>query len=113
MTFVDKENDFHIVLKDKYNEPVVLSKERCLRTERFKLVFTPGEDGQVHRLYDVVVDPHCQTDVQREHPEMYRRLKWHLWQWILHHKEASIAEIEGGPLPDDFRVPDEYVNIEW
>jgi arylsulfatase A-like enzyme len=113
MTFVDKENEYHIVLKDKFNEPVNLSKERCLRTEDFKLVFTPGEDGPVHRLYDVKVDPHCQEDVQREHPEMYRRMKWHLWQWILHQKEATISEIEGGPVPADFRVPDEYTKIDW
>lgn len=113
MTFVDKSNDFHIVLKEKFNQPVILSKERCLRTEDFKLVFTPGEDGPIHRLYDVNVDPHCQKDVQREHPEMYLRMKWHLWQWILNHKEATIAEIEGGPVPENFRVPNEYAKITW
>lgn len=113
MTFVDKEDDFRIVLKDKFNAPVNFSKERCLRTENFKLVFTPGEDGPVHRLYDVREDPHCQKDVQRAHPEMYLRMKWHLWQWILHQKEATIDQIEGGAVPDDFLVPEEYVKINW
>ena len=113
MTFVDKEHDYRIVLKDKFIEPVNLSKERCLRTEDFKLVFTPGENGAVHRLYDVEADPHCQEDVGGEHPEMLRRMKWHLWQWILHQREATIEEIEDGPVPDDFQIPEEYVDIEW
>ena len=113
LTFIDKDHDFHIVLKDMYADEVNYSKERCLRTEKYKLVFTPGEDGPIHRLYDIVADPHCQVDVQLEHPEMFRRMKWHLWQWILYHKEASINEIENGVLPEEFQVPEAYAEIEW
>ena len=45
---------------------MIASKERCLRTDNWKIVFTPIEDGYTHSLYNIKNDPQCLKDVGKE-----------------------------------------------
>lgn len=95
-TMIDPEFDFHFVLKDKYQDAVIKTKERCLRTERFKLVYTPGQQGAIYRLYDTIEDKHCERDVKAKYPETFARMKAALHQWMDQHRESTVAEIFAG-----------------
>ena len=92
-TTIDPEFDFHFVLKDKFQDDVRRTKERCLRTERFKLVYTPGMNGPIFRLFDTVDDKHCERDVKQLYPAVYAQMRAALEKFINTHKESSIAEI--------------------
>lgn len=95
-TMIDPEFDFHFVLKDKYQDAVLKTKERCLRTERFKLVYTPGAKGPIYRLYDLQADRHCETDVKAAFPQVFASMKSALHRWKDQHQESTIKEIFGG-----------------
>lgn len=95
-TTIDPEFDFHFVLKDKYQADVLRTKERCLRTERFKLVYTPGGKGPIFRLYDTLEDRHCEHDVKAKFPQVFAKMKDALIRWMDGHKETSVKEIFAG-----------------
>lgn len=101
-TTIDPEFDFHFVLKDKYQSDVLRTKERCLRTERFKLVYTPGMDGPIYRLYDTVEDKHCERDVKSMFPQVFARMKAALHRWMDDHQETPVKEIFAGE--DEFAI---------
>ena len=113
LTYVDKDFDFHIVLKDMHRDAIISGKERCLRTKEWKLVFTPGADGPIHRLYHVPSDPHCLKNVSTENPEILERMKYHLWQWIISGKESNGSEILKGKMPDKYEIPSRFHDIEF
>ncbi len=101
-TTIDPEFDFHFVLKEKYQSDVLRTKERCLRTERFKLVYTPGINGPIYRLYDTVEDKHCERDVKTKFPQVFARMKTALHRWMDEHQETPVKEIFAGE--DEFAV---------
>lgn len=112
-TFVDEHFDFHIVLRPEYVPAVIYSKERCLRTEEWKLVFTPGEHHLIHRLYHLPSDPHCEKDVASANPRVYQRMKSYLWRWILNGEQHSTDVIHGTeptPVPE---IPPAYKKVPW
>ena len=90
---VSREADGRIVLKAEHRAAVLQTKERMLRTERWKLVFTPGEQRDILRLYDLASDPHCERDVGPLHPEVLSRLREHLWEWMRERRDHRIPEI--------------------
>jgi len=93
---IDPEFDFHFVLKDKYQDAVLKTKERCIRTERFKLVSTPGVKGPIYRLYDVLNDKHCQEDVKDNYPPVFAAMKAALYRWSDQHQQTKIHDIFAG-----------------
>lgn len=95
-TMIDPEFDFHFVLKEKYQKDVLKTKERCLRTERFKLIYTPGKFGAIYRLFDLVEDKHCENDVKASYPQVLEPMKAALHRWMDEHKESSVSEIFKG-----------------
>ncbi len=112
-THIDREFDTHIVLKERYEEAVEKTKERVLRTEDWKLVYTPGQHAPIHRLYHLVHDPHCERDVKAAYPEIYRKMKKHLWLWIDERKESRVADIMSDPVTEEIEVPERWINIDW
>lgn len=100
-TYVDPEFDFHFVLKDKYQQAVLDTKERALRTERYKLVRTPGVNDPIFRLYDLRNDLHCETDISGENPQIIEPMKEALLNWLNEHRECRIDDIfpHGEPSP--------------
>jgi len=94
-TFIDPEFNFHFVLKDKHQEDVLRTKERTVRTERFKLVKTPGVQGPIVRLFDLHEDKHCERDVKEKFPDIAARMSRALDRWVNEHQESTIREILG------------------
>lgn len=94
-TFIDPDFDYHFVLKPKYQDAVLKTKERCIRTERFKLVRTPGSQGDIIRLFDLKADKHCENDVKDQFPEVAERMKRALDRFITTKQESNIREILG------------------
>jgi arylsulfatase A-like enzyme len=92
-TFIDETFDCHFVLQDEWQPKVLETKERCLRTERWKFVFTPGKNKDIHRLYDVQSDPHCQKDVGPLYPEVRDAMKRALKKWMVLKQESTVQEI--------------------
>jgi len=113
LTYVDKKFDFHIVLKEKHRDAIISGKERCLRTKEWKLVFTPGEESSIHRLYHIPSDPNCIKNVSTENPGILERMKYHLWQWIIFGKESNGSEILEGALPEKYEIPSNFHHIEF
>lgn len=101
-TEVDRNFDCHFVLKDKYQEDVLRTKERCLRTQNWKLVFTPGKNKDIWRLFDVRKDKHCERPVNLEHPVVFKSMQTRLLSWMREKKESRIGDIfpEGEPSGD-------------
>lgn len=94
-TYIDPEFDFHFVLKEKYQADVVRTKERAVRTERFKLVKTPGAKGPIIRLFDLHNDRHCETDVKDKFPDIAARMTRALDRWTYEKQQSTIREILG------------------
>ena len=99
-TFIDESFDCHFVLKDEFQPRVIQTKERCLRTEKWKFVFTPGEDYPILRLYDLENDPQCLKNVALVYPEVFSEMERRLMAWMREKKESRIPEIfpKGEPV---------------
>ena len=113
LTYVDKNFKFHIVLKPEYEKNLITSKERCLRTKSWKIVFSPTKNGYIHNLYNITNDPQCLNDVSNEFPDIMKRMKHFLWEWILHGKQYSNDQIMNDPLPPANQIPSDYENIKF
>ncbi|WP_397382496.1 sulfatase-like hydrolase/transferase [Prosthecobacter sp.] len=94
-TFIDPDFDFHFVLKDKFQDAVLKTKEHCVRTERFKYIRTPGVNRSIERLFDLREDPHCERDMKTRYPEVKARLSAAMDEWLTTHKQSTTAEIYG------------------
>lgn len=94
MTFIDEDFNYQFVLRPEFVERVLDAKERCLRTERWKLVCTPlAAGGRVFRLHYLPDDPHCQQDVAAGHPQVLDALKRALEGWIDDRRETPYSTI--------------------
>ena len=113
LTYVDKDFNFHIVIKPEHRKTLILSKERCLRTENWKIVFTPLSEGYTHRLYDLKNDPQCTKNVSDNFPSVFKKMKYHLWEWILKGTQSSTEQILKNIVPDKFEIPSEYQDIKF
>lgn len=92
-TFIDADFDYHFVLKPKYRQAVLDTKERAVRTNRFKFVRTPGMIRPIERLFDLKTDPHCEHDVKSEYPAVLKRMSVALDTWSNDKREMRISEI--------------------
>ena len=94
MTFIDKDFNYQFVLKEKYIEPLIRAKQRCLKTQYWKLVCTPTAEGERHfGLFQMSQDPHGQVDLATSRPEVLSAMQTALELWMDKHIESSIAEI--------------------
>lgn len=100
MTRIDETFGCQFVLKNRYERLILQTKERVLRTTRWKLVFTPGKRYDILRLYDLTNDPHCETDVKPRYPEIFNAMRKALWEWMQNGTERRIDEIfpDGEPF---------------
>ena len=97
--------DGRFALKPQFSAPALQHKERTLRTEHWKLVFTPGQRFDIVRLYDLRNDPTCTTNVAPLYPEIFSSMKEKLWSWMRDHHDSRIPEIfpNGEPTPKPAR----------
>ena len=73
-TFLDPDFDYNPVLRDDLEDEVVDTKCFAVRQANWKLIYVPGENGPIFRLFDLEKDPECRHDVAREHPDVFERL---------------------------------------
>lgn len=94
MVTIDRAYDYHFVLPEKWDDAVVSSKQRCLRTRHWKVVATPTKDGGRHYgLFYLDTDPDCRSDLSSGRPEVLEVMKIALDSWIDDHVETQIQGI--------------------
>jgi arylsulfatase A-like enzyme len=92
-TEIDESFDNQFVLKEKYQKIILDTKEKCLRTERWKLVSTPGRKKEIIRLFDTWNDPHCERPVNNLYPEIVSKMHMRLNDWSNNKKESLVRDI--------------------
>ncbi len=93
-TGIDDAFNYQFVLKPEYLAPLIAAKQRCLRTQRWKLVCTPTAAGTRHfGLFQIAADPHGEIDLAATRPEVLAPLQAALERWMDHKTESSIAKI--------------------
>ena len=94
MTFIDRSFNFQFVIKEEYEQRLVEAKQRALRTRHWKLVCTPAADGSRHfALFNLTNDPHGETDVAADRPEVLAPMRHALERWLDGHTESPLSEI--------------------
>ena len=100
-TGIDPSYNYQFVLKDQYLAPLIQAKQRCLRTESWKLVCTPTAQGTRHfGLFNLSKDPDAETDLAQTRPEVLAPLQTALTRWMDEKYESSISEIFPQGEPD-------------
>jgi len=94
MTYIEKDFNYQFVLKEKYVEPLIRAKQRCLKTQFWKLVCTPTAAGGRHfGLFQMNQDPHGEVDLAAQRPEVLSVMQTALERWMDQQIESSIEEI--------------------
>jgi arylsulfatase A-like enzyme len=100
-TGIDPDYNYQFVLKNEFIAPVIAAKQRCLKTQHWKLVCTPTLQGTRHfGLFHLSKDPHGEVDLAASHPQVLAPMQAALERWIDQQKESSIAEIFPQGEPD-------------
>lgn len=105
-TYVDHNLDSRFVIKDKYHNVVISTKDRCIRTEDYKLIYIPGQCrghasdqcptagrcNPIYKLYDLKKDPRQMHNVfsDTSYKTVADTLCRALWDWIDHGCEARL-----------------------
>lgn len=101
LTYIDETFDYQFVVRPEYREPLVTAKQRCLRTDKWRLVCTPTAQGGRHfGLFFLPEDSNGRHDVAKENPEVAGAMRAALEKWIDHKEETPISQIFGGAEPD-------------
>jgi len=94
MTWIDESFNYQFVLKKEFEKPLVAAKQRCLMSEKWKLICTPTIEGDRHfGLFLRVGGEVSETDVSSEYPEVLAPMKAALESWIDRRVETPLDEI--------------------
>lgn len=63
------------VLKERYHRQVIESKDRMMRTERWKLIQIPYGGGFAYRFYDMRSDPHQEHDLSERGGPVFENMR--------------------------------------
>jgi arylsulfatase A-like enzyme len=85
---IDPEFRGQFVLEDRWHDAVIRTKDRMLRTERWKLIRVEGTRGPIWRLYDMSSDPSQQHDRSREGLAVFDRMRMTLDEWTATGRDA-------------------------
>ncbi|MEY3897187.1 MAG: hypothetical protein RLZZ214_2708, partial [Verrucomicrobiota bacterium] len=89
-TGIDPSYNYQFVLKDEFLPRLIEAKQRCLRTQRWKLVCTPTDQGTRHfGLFQIEKDPHGETDLAATRPEVLAPMQAALERWVDQKTETS------------------------
>ena len=94
MNFIDDTFNYQFVLKDEFEQPLVNAKQRCLMSEKWKLICTPTAQGGRHfALFSRYPDPYSEVDVAEANPDILIPMKAALEKWMDEKMETLLAEI--------------------
>lgn len=101
LTFIDKNFNYQFVLKDKYRKPLIDAKQRCLKTQRWKIVCTPTAQGTRHfGLFQMDIDRYAEHDLAATRPEVLAPMRSALNRWMDEQIETPIAGIFSNGEPN-------------
>jgi len=83
LTEVDKSHSDEIVIRRQWEPLSIAAKYRMVRDETYKLVYMPTRTGARFELFDTRQDPGEIRDISAQSPEIVKRLKPQLMDWIL------------------------------
>jgi len=99
-TRIDEGYNYQFVLKPEYLAPLILAKQRCLRTQMWKLVCTPTAAGPRHfGLFHIPTDPDGEHDLATTRPEVLAPMRTAIERWMDQHVETAIPDIFPGGEP--------------
>ena len=79
----DVETD-ELFVKEEYNPGFLVAKHRAILSEGHKLVYIPTrQSGVLWELYDVALDPDEKNEISEHKPELTKRLRRRLVEWML------------------------------
>jgi len=94
MTGIEESFNYQFVLKKEFEKPLVEAKQRCLVTDKWKLICTPTSDGGRHfGLFRRDGDDVAEKDVASDYPEVFSSMKTALELWIDDHVETPLSRI--------------------
>jgi arylsulfatase A-like enzyme len=94
LTTIDDSFNYAFVLKPKFESLLVSAKQRMLRSERWKIIYTPTINGDAnYRLFFLPNDPHCERNIGLENSKILATMKSAINIWITEKRELSIEEI--------------------
>jgi arylsulfatase A-like enzyme len=94
MNFIDDSFNYQFVLRDEFEEPLVNAKQRCLMTEKWKLICTPTADGGRHfTLFSRQPDAYSEVDVAPTNPDVIAPMRAALERWMDEKTETPLVEI--------------------
>ncbi len=100
LTLIDTSFNHQFVMKPEYDQPVIVAKQRCLRTRNWKVVCTPCSEGNRHYgLFRISTDPDCRDDLSEDLPQVLAPLQKALVRWMDEHVETPVKEIFPGGEP--------------
>ncbi|MHC4660410.1 MAG: sulfatase family protein [Planctomycetota bacterium] len=79
---LDNMFDSNLIVKQKYHDPLIEARERCIATDRWKVVRRVLKNGPSYSLYDTVNDPFCLNDLSSERPDIFAPMVRMLNEWI-------------------------------
>jgi arylsulfatase A-like enzyme/GT2 family glycosyltransferase len=82
-----------LAVKPEYDAVTILAKDRMIRSDRWKLVYQPLNEGYVLRLFDTLSDPNCELDISADEPEVTGRLWARLEAWMS--QDPGVARPQG------------------
>lgn len=79
---IPDKRDGTMAIKADYRDLIVSAKDRMVRTDRWKLVHLPMNEGVSRRLFDLDNDPTCLNDVSAIYPEAMAEMSALLEKWL-------------------------------
>lgn len=74
-TFWDPKFDHNLVLRDEFEDDLIRTKCFAVREGKWKLIYVPGENGPIYRLFDLDADPQCTRDLLAAESARFQRMK--------------------------------------
>jgi arylsulfatase A-like enzyme len=94
MTRIDEAFDYKFVLKDELESSLIVAKQRCLVSEKWKLICTPTIEGKRHfGLFAREGAAFSLDDVSEQHPQVTQAMTVALVRWMDERVETPLSEI--------------------
>ena len=94
LTGIDDSFNYQFVLKKEYEQPLVNAKQRCLVTDKWKLICTPTIEGNRHfGLFQRGGETFNSADVAADYPQVLEPMRKALERWMDERVETSLEQI--------------------